>query len=125
MTNEEARLTLQNNFGYLSQEHPRILEALKVAIETLSQPSLPSNLAEAAITQMEKDGDIDHFVRKGIYEIALKYARLGAEWMARQFQKIDGDLVDWYSTSDGKDYCCGVKTNDTFEVPEGFYIRKK
>lgn len=49
----------------------------------------------------------------------------GAEWMLGQFQKIDGDLVDWYSTSDGKEYCCGVKTNDTFEVPEGFYIKKK
>jgi hypothetical protein len=45
--------------------------------------------------------------------------------MAKQFQKIEGKLVDWYSTSDGKDYCCGVKTDEAFEVPEGFYIRKK
>jgi len=51
--------------------------------------------------------------------------KAGAEWMAGQFQKIEGDLVDWYSTSEGKDYCCGVKTIDAFEVPEGFYIRKK
>lgn len=48
-----------------------------------------------------------------------------AEWMAGQFQKIEGDLVDWYSTGDGKDYCCGVKTDEAFDVPEGFYIRKK
>lgn len=51
--------------------------------------------------------------------------RAGAEWLARQYEKIEGELVDWYSTSDGKDYCCGVKTIDAFEVPEGFYIRKK
>ena len=51
--------------------------------------------------------------------------KAGAEWMAGQFQKIEGELVDWYSTSDGKDYCCGVKTDEAFEVPEGFYIRKK
>jgi hypothetical protein len=49
----------------------------------------------------------------------------GAEWMAGQFQKIEGELVDWYSTSEGKDYCCGIKTSDPFMVPEGFYIRKK
>ena len=41
------------------------------------------------------------------------------------YEKIEGELVDWYSTSDGKDYCCGVKTIDSFEAPEGFYIRKK
>ena len=45
--------------------------------------------------------------------------------VAGQFQKIDGSLVDWYSTSDGKDYCCGISTDESFEVPEGFYIRKK
>lgn len=36
MTKEEARLTLQDNFGYLAQEHPRILEALRVALDALS-----------------------------------------------------------------------------------------
>lgn len=51
--------------------------------------------------------------------------KAGAKGKAAQFQKIEGELVDWYSTSDGKDYCCGVKTIDAFEVPEGFYIRKK
>lgn len=49
----------------------------------------------------------------------------GAEWMAEQYEKIEGEPVDWYGTSDGKDYCCGIKTVDSFEVPEGFYIRKK
>ena len=48
MTREEARLTLQENFGYLSEEHPRIIEAMKVAMNILSQSSLPSNLYDAA-----------------------------------------------------------------------------
>ena len=56
------------------------------------KPSLPSNLDEVVITQMEEDGDLDHFVRKGIYEIALKYARLGAEWMAGQGISISGKV---------------------------------
>lgn len=36
MTREEAKLTLQENLGYLSFEHPgRITEAIKVALEAL------------------------------------------------------------------------------------------
>ena len=41
-----------------------------------------------------------------------------------KFQKIDGSLVDWYETN-GVEYCHGISTNESFEVPEGFYIRKK
>ena len=91
---------------------------------TDSKPSLPSNLDEAA-----NDGWAVYEYRespRGLYSTCyVDGFKAGAEWMAGQFQKIDGDLVDWYSTSDGKDYCCGVKTQDAFEVPEGFYIRKK
>ena len=45
--------------------------------------------------------------------------------MTGQYEKIEGEFVDWYSTSDGKDYCCGIKTYESFEVPEDFYIKKK
>ena len=132
MTLEEARLTLQENFGLLSFQYPgRITEALKVAIEALSQPSLPSGLDEAA--EEYKDTEVctgsDYIDDDGdsVYRsFALKEAfKAGAEWMAGKYEKIEGELVDWYSTSDGKDYCCGVKTIDSFEAPEGFYIRKK
>ena len=44
--------------------------------------------------------------------------------MAGQFQKIEGELVDWYETN-GVDYCHGISTNEAFEVPEGFYIKKR
>ena len=86
------------------------------------QPSLSANLDDVKLDI----SDIVDCGYKGIAEFFYNRGkRAGAEWMAGQFQKIEGNLVDWYSTSDGKDYCCGVKTDGAFEVPEGFYIRKK
>lgn len=97
------------------------------------EPSLPSNLDEAAEAYekyamedydeicVNEDGS-ECPVLKCDFKGAFK---AGAEWMAGQFQKIEGYLVDWYSTSDGKDYCCGIKTDEAFEIPEGFYIQKK
>ena len=127
MTKEEARLTLQENFGYLSEEHPRIIEAMRVAMNILSRTSLPSNLDEAAEEWCKSNN-------KGIALCADKKShyladgteafKAGAKWMAEQFQKIEGELVDWYETK-GVDYCCGIKTDESFEIPEGFYIRKK
>lgn len=94
-----------------------IVEALKMATEALSAPSLPSNLDEVA-EEIVKDwlayGD-------GEYK---KLVIAGIEWMAGQFQKIDGSLDDWYETN-GVEYCYGIRANESFEVPEGFYIRKK
>lgn len=89
------------------------------------KPSLPSNLDEAA-----NNYGID--IRLGYPRVMDETDRYiynafkdGAKWMAEQFQKIEGELVDWYSTSDGTDYCCGISTDEAFEVPEGFYIKKK
>ena len=92
-----------------------------MAIAELSKPSLPSDHDEAAEKYSENILANNEDLQDAI-EDAFK---AGAEWMAGQYEKIEGDLVDWYSTSDGKDYCCGVKTQDAFEVPEGFYIRNK
>ncbi len=109
-------------------------------IDTLQreQPSLPSNLDEAAGKYANKEfpdepscgqwgtGDYEPPVDMEYpREIAKDAFKAGVEWMAGQYEKIEGELVDWYSTSNGKDYCCGIKTIDSFEVPEGFYIRKK
>ena len=95
-------------------------------------PFLPSGLDEAAeeyaYTNWE-DNDYHTGASEGLPFDAIvhteKCFKAGAEWMAGKYEKIEGELVDWYSTSDGKDYCCGVKTTDSFEAPEGFYIRKK
>ena len=103
-------------------------EALDLAIVSLSQPSLPSNIDEAAAEWM---AEREKLIREKYYPFVFNAKDIfdafksGAEWMAGKYEKIEGELVDWYSTSDGKDYCCGVKTIDSFEAPEGFYIRKK
>lgn len=82
MTREGARLTLQENFGYLSEEHPRMVEALKVALDVLGEPSLPSNLDEAQFNYMKslENAPADQREDLMIYE-AFK---AGAEWMAGQ-----------------------------------------
>ena len=96
MTQEEARLTLQDSLGYLSQEHPRILEALRVAIKALSQPTLPSNLDEAAHSYAwEKqehhiDFDGDEYLDYGPRYDAFK---AGAEWMAGQGVTVGGKVI--------------------------------
>ena len=126
MTREEAlkilrKDLLSNLVDYYASEE------LQDAIDTIiSQPSLPSNLDEVAkkiaygVCKQLPNGE----EKDGIVYYAILAAKACAEWMAGQFQKIEGEPVDWYSTSDGKDYCCGVKTQDAFEVPEGFYIKK-
>lgn len=42
------------------------------------------SLEEAVTHQMEDDGDVDDFVRKGLDDVVLKYAKLGAEWQKEQ-----------------------------------------
>ena len=85
------------------------------------QPSLPSDLDTAA----EKYSENILANNEDLQDAIEDAYKTGGMLVAGQFQKIEGELVDWYSTSEGKDYCCGVKTIDAFEVPEGFYIRKK
>ena len=124
MTKEEAYSRLKENLASIEFEHPGIGEAVKVALDALSRPSLPSNLDDAAEEYVKDYGYTeDDYKRERI--IAEEHFKAGAEWMAGKYEKIEGELVDWYSTSDGKDYCCGVKTIDSFEAPEGFYIQKK
>ena len=133
MKKEEAIKYLRQiypNGGHCWLDSQRI-EAIDMAIAALSQPSLPPNLDEAAKKEIERfcsdmlNVDIIWARMPLTKRFGLQMAKFGAEWMAGQYEKIEGELVDWYSTSDGKDYCRGVKTQDDFEVPEGFYIRKK
>ena len=123
MTKEEAIKILQNIVKHNEDEDAAIFMAIRALRDT---SFLPSNLDEAADTFNREDAAIMwDYEGKTAGEIVEAAFKAGAEWMAGQFQKIEGDLVDWYSTGDGKDYCCGVKTIEPFEVPEGFYIRKK
>lgn len=97
MTRKEARLTLQEIFGLLSFEYPgRISEAIKIAIEVLSHPSLPSSLDEAAekiVIQlhpcMEYSSVLgDHLTMGELVELV----KSGAEWMAGQGWIDDGSM---------------------------------
>jgi hypothetical protein len=45
------------------------------------------SLEEAVTHQMEDDGNVDDFVRRGIDNIALRYAELGAEWQKQRMLK--------------------------------------
>ena len=82
MTKEEARLTLQQNFGLLSFEYPgRITEALKIALEALSDPPLPSNLEEAADNYVGHSREIDEDLSVYLEREAFK---AGAKWMTSQ-----------------------------------------
>lgn len=93
MTREEAKLTLQENLGYLSFEHPgRITEAIKVALEALSEPNPPSNIdgAEFEYAQSLDEIPANQEEEKMIYD-AFK---AGAEWMAGQGWSLDGEVTD-------------------------------
>ena len=75
-----------------------IVEALRMAIEALSQPSLPTNLDEAAnekvdelIADMKINGDMIYLPTARVLMIAL--ARFGAEWMAGQGETIEGEVM--------------------------------
>lgn len=48
---------------------------------------LNESLYEAIKAQMEDDGDVDDFIRKGIDDIVVKYAALGAQWYEQQILK--------------------------------------
>lgn len=45
------------------------------------------DLERCVVEQMEADGDVDDFVRRGIDDIASKYAQLGAQWQREKMMK--------------------------------------
>ena len=121
MTREEIIQAISDDKMMPFIQPDQLAEIVEFVIKNY-KPSLPSDLDEAA----EKYTNDSLNNLGAILRVNVSNAfKAGAEWMAGQYEKIEGELVDWFSTSDGKDYCCGVKTIDSFEVPEGFYIRKK
>lgn len=111
MTREEARLILQENVGILSFIlSRRISKAIKVAIEVLSQPSLPSNLDEAAeeyadynSQRWHEDGDVYYDHSK-----IMDAFKAGAEWITSQGVCIPAhifmpcEIKDVYDSSKGE-----------------------
>ena len=98
-----------------------VAKAIDFVVEALSLPSLPSNLEEAA---EESYPDFsDSIESKAAVDSMREAFKAGAQWMTGQYKKIEGELIDWY-TGDGREYCHGIETRESFTVPEGFYIRK-
>ena len=62
------------------------LAAVELAREEKKEPA-SDDLERCVVEQMEADGDVDDFVRRGIDDIASKYAQLGAQWQKEQMMK--------------------------------------
>lgn len=100
MTKEEAIKVLNQVRQYT--DYPK--EAFTMAIDALSQPSLPSNLDEAAekkardiFESLEKHdiGEEKNRVLFGLLELealALTFSHFGAEWMAGQGISADAEV---------------------------------
>lgn len=80
------------------------LEALLTEFaEKLKEPA-SEDLEKCVVEQMEADGNVDDFVRRGIDDIARKYAQLGAQWQEEQMLKnaIDAHVnMEWNHLSLG------------------------
>ena len=94
MTKEECIALLYRYAEYNGMGIPNLAgckEAMKMAADLLSQPSLPSNLDEAAEEIVR-----DYWLAYGDGEYK-KLVIAGAEWMAGQGETIDGEIL---TTSD-------------------------
>ena len=70
------------------------------------------SLKDAVTHQMEDDGDIDDFVRKGIDDVVLKYAKLGAKWQ-KEHKPVDFPTTD----EEVNEF---LETHPKVEVPEKY-----
>ena len=70
------------------------LEALLTEFAEKLKESVSEDLERCVVEQMEADSDVDDFVRRGIDDIASKYAQLGAQWQKEQMMTgaVDGRL---------------------------------
>ena len=109
MTKEEAILVLDSLSTWLGYERP-ITEKIVEAIKTLSKPSLPSNLDEAA-EEFYPDFS-DSIASKAAVDSMRDAFKAGAEWMAGQRMTVKGLL---YGGN------LGIPDN----IPEEFYIDKQ
>lgn len=113
MTKEECVALLYRYAEYDGVGIPNLAgcrEAMKMAADMLSQPSLPSNLDEAAIIYIntpriksDKDKVFNEISRNHEY-LAFK---AGAEWMAGQFEK-------------NRLAACNAQTKEEYEMETAF-----
>lgn len=84
MTKEEARLTLQENFGVMASEYPeRVVEALRVAIYVLSVTPFPSDVNGAAEEYSDSMG-LQGFDRVR----TMSDFKAGVKWYAQKMYRL-------------------------------------
>lgn len=81
------------------------------------------DLERFVVEQMEADGDVDDFVRRGIDDIALKYAALGAQWQRERMMKdaIEGGCFSYkngyvHISCDIDEHLTDIKMGDKVKV---------
>jgi len=114
MTNEEAILVLDSLSTWLGSERP-ITEEIVEAIKTLSHPSIPSNIDEAA-----EEYSLD--VKAKPYENLVKEAfKHGAAWRDSQILKLPSNLdnaAEKYANKEFPDEpSCGQWGTGDYEPP--------
>lgn len=93
MTKEEAitkLIRIRQVQGPKSEAH----EALGMAIDALSQPSLPEGLEEAATASMPKPNGIESNTDFSFFQMIWMFEQ-GAEWMAGKRVSLS-HLIAWY-----------------------------
>ena len=96
MTKEEARLTLQENFGYLTNEHPRIVEALRVALEVLNDEVAKPHWISVKVRKPEIKHSEDNMQYSDAVLVTNGEYRTSACWMHNKW-------AGWYGWYDGDD----------------------
>lgn len=94
---------------YLTTDASRLRKAMEdyyqfIITEYNRQEPASEDLERCVVEQMEADGDVDDFVRRGIDDIVSKYAQLGAQWQKEQMMKdaIEGKVVAVRNTMSDK-----------------------
>lgn len=121
MTTKEARLTLQENLAILSSEHPRIVEALRVAMECLDREidlDFETDDVNIAAKRYAKehmilpvdgynDGEIPH------YESAtMEVFKDGVLWMAKEHA---GEVAEAVEKGFNAGFKCAQEEGETQE----------
>ena len=96
---------------YLTTDASRLHKAIEdyhqfIITEYNRQEHASEDLERCVVEQMEADGDVDDFVRRGIDDIASKYAQLGAKWQREQIMK---DAIE--ATALNSDYPTRLELN--------------
>ena len=84
--------------------------------QSFTHHEIDESLRDAVMHQMEDDGDVDDFVRRGMDNIVLKYAELGARWQKDKMVKFGYDREQKYKIA------CWKSLGECSDIPDGHYV---